>query len=270
VKFTKMHGIGNDFVLIDELRDGPLSGDHSVLSQRICDRKFGVGADGLILVQRDPELRMRMFNPDGSESEMCGNGLRTFAKLVFDRGHVTEPNFPIQTGAGTLHVELIDSEVRVDMGEAKLKPADIGMSNEDDSFINQPIAGSIKGTAVSMGNPHLVIFVTDLEKIDLDLDGPPLERHPFFLNRTNVHFAQVIDREHLKMKTWERGAGATLACGTGACATAVAASLNDHTGRQTEITLPGGKLTLEYKETGHVFMTGPAEYVFEGELSSLL
>jgi diaminopimelate epimerase len=265
-----MHGIGNDFVLYDELRDGVASADPSLFAKRVCDRKFGVGADGLIIVRKTEHLVMQMFNPDGSESEMCGNGLRVFARLAQDRGYVNGSPFLVETGAGLLSVEVDDASVKIDMGVARLSPAEIGMNANGDQFVNESVAGSIRGTAVSMGNPHLVIFVRDVTSIDLEKDGPVLEHHPLFRHRTNVHFAEVIDAKHIKMRTWERGAGATLACGTGACAVAVAGFLNQLTERSVEAQLPGGSLQLLYLENGHVEMTGPADYVYEGELSSLL
>jgi diaminopimelate epimerase len=261
-----MHGIGNDFVLYDEARDGQFTGNLVALATSICDRNHGVGADGLIVLQTQPALQMRMFNPDGSESEMCGNGLRAFARAAFDRGYATSDRFQVLTGAGALTVEVLGDMVKVDMGVAKLTPHEIGMTVTSEHFVNQSLGGNLLGTAVSMGNPHLVLFVPSLEKIDLALDGALLEKHPFFPHRTNVHFVTVLDRTHLRMKTWERGAGATLACGTGACSVAVASFLNQHSERSVEIELPGGNLQLEFLDSGHVLMTGSASYVFEGEL----
>jgi len=268
-----MHGIGNDFVLIDTIRDGVVSDDLSALSQKLCNRQFGIGGDGLILIEKPGDhLVMRMFNPDGSESEMCGNGLRTFARLSHDRGYgATE--FPVETGAGTLNVSFHeDNTVSIDMGLAKLAPNQIGMVSTatGDTFINQDIGKGLKGTAVSMGNPHLVIFVDDVSKVDLEVDGPNLERHSFFPQRTNVHYVQVVSAEEITMRTWERGAGATLACGTGACAAAVASFVNGKTGRAMKVNLPGGSLQIEYREDGTVLMRGPAEYSFEGTLGSPL
>ncbi|MBS1702168.1 MAG: diaminopimelate epimerase [Armatimonadetes bacterium] len=272
MKFTKMHGIGNDFVLIDTIRDGEPEGDLMTLAQKLCDRRFGIGSDGLILVENpDSSLTMRMFNPDGSESEMCGNGLRTFARLCHDRGYGGD-TFPVATGAGTLQVTFHDDQtVSVNMGPAILSPEGIGMTGVTGStFVGQDIGKGQFGTAVSMGNPHLVILVEDISKIELEVEGPRLERHAFFPRRTNVHFVQIDSSEEISMRTWERGAGATLACGTGACASAVAAYLNGKTGRKVKVNLPGGSLNVDYQDDGTVLMRGPAEYSFEGSLSDPL
>ncbi len=267
-----MHGIGNDFVLIDTIRDGVFDCDVEALSKRVCDRSFGVGADGLILVERSGNtLLMRMLNPDGSESEMCGNGLRTFARLCHDRNYA-DGKFQVQTGAGLLQVECLpDQSVKVNMGIAELEPSKIGMvGTSGTNFINQPIGNGFFGTAVSMGNPHIVIFVDKVSEVDLANDGPKLERASLFPNRTNVHFVQIESENEISQRTWERGAGITLACGTGACAGAVAAFLNQKTGRSVKVNLPGGTLQIQYKESGEVTMTGTAEYVFEGSSSALL
>ena len=266
-----MHGIGNDFVLIDTIRDGIPAGDDSVLSRRICDREFGVGADGLIFVEREKEdLSMRMFNPDGSESEMCGNGIRTFARLCKDRQYGGD-HFDVKTGAGILAVTILsDQSISVDMGMAILEPASIGMVGASGStFINQDIGKGQFGTAVSMGNPHLVIFVPDVALVRLAEEGPRLERHALFPQRTNVHFVQIISNTEITQRTWERGAGVTLACGTGACAGAVASFLNGKTGRDVTVNLPGGSLQVKYDESGKVQMSGPASYSFEGTSSTL-
>jgi diaminopimelate epimerase len=268
-----MHGIGNDFVMVDCVNGEVPPVDPVALARKVCDRKFGVGADGLIYVEREGAdlFRMRMWNPDGSESEMCGNGIRCVAKLLVDEGVVTEAEgrsgIPIETGAGRLVLEVLESGmVRVDMGKAWLTRGEIGMTGpSDEQFVSQDIGGGLNGSAVSMGNPHLVILVEDASKVDLNVLGPRLEHHELFPARTNVHFVQVVDRGHLIQRTWERGAGATLACGTGACASAVASFLNGGSDRNVEIDLPGGRLKIEYAEDGRVFMTGPAETVYDGE-----
>ncbi len=268
IRFTKMQGIGNDFVMVDTITDGYPPGDLARLSQSINDRRFGVGGDGLILVERDPSgpFRMRMFNPDGSESEMCGNGIRCFAKLLRSRGHTEDSKIPVETGAGRLVVELLaGGKVRVDMGKARLTRGEIPMTGPSEEFFQDQAIDGYVGTAVSMGNPHLVIFVDDGAKVDLAKEGARLEHHPLFPNRTNVHFVQVLGEGLLLQRTWERGAGATLACGTGACATAVAAYLTRRAPRKSEVRLPGGSLEIEYLADGRVLMTGPAETVFEGE-----
>ncbi len=271
IPFTKMHGIGNDFVLVDAIRR-PLDGsDLSELARRICDRKLGIGADGLILVENggSAPFRMRMFNPDGSEGEMCGNGVRCIALFLRDEGHTRAEEIPLETGAGTLSLQVLgDGKVRVDMGRAGLTRGDVGMDGDpSERFINEPMEAAgyeIRGTAVSMGNPHLIAFVEDARSWPLDEAGPAFERHHLFPRRTNVHFVQVLDRRTLVQRTWERGAGATLACGTGACASTVAAWLNGLAERSTTVRLPGGELEIEYAEDGTVWMTGPAATVFSG------
>ena len=426
-----MHGIGNDFVMVDGVRSALPEGDPAELARAVCDRRFGVGADGLIYIEKEPHpqplpsngaqaspfvergvFRMRMWNPDGSESEMCGNGIRCVARFLLDEGIVApaaqgqesrvkgqesgdqgqgsrvkgqassvngqgpgdrgqasrvkgqgpgdqgqgsrvkgqassvngqgpgdqgqassdlrgsdsgcpdsdaakRQGIPVMTGAGMLYLEEAEGgQIRVDMGVARLTRGEIGMVGvADETFVGQgieargqassdlrgsdsgcpdsdaakcqegsedlpPLAppsspartagqegGGFRGTAVSMGNPHLVILTNDVAAIDLHRLGPVLEHHELFPNRTNVHFVEVLDRGHIVQRTWERGAGATLACGTGACASAVAAFLNGLTDRTVLVDLPGGRLRVEYAEDGHVFMTGPAETVFDGEWS---
>lgn len=268
IQFSKWQGIGNDFVVLDALRDGPFDLDLAALTRRIADRRLGVGGDGLLLVEAGDTapFRMRMFNPDGSESEMCGNGVRCAARVLADHGHSTETEIPIETGAGVLTLQLLpDGRVRVDMGEARLRRGEIGMLGpETQAFVEQSVGAGYLGTAVSMGNPHLVIFVNDVAAVDLATDGPRLEKHPSFPNRTNVHFAQVIDRACILQRTWERGAGITQACGTGACAGAVAAMITDRTDRLVQVRLPGGPLDIEIAPGGRVFMTGAATHVFDG------
>ena len=266
-----MHGIGNDFVLLDAIRDDLGGADYSELAVGMCERRRGIGADGILVAERAAggRFRMRMWNPDGSESEMCGNGIRCFARYLVDQGYSAQPQLQVETGAGLLQpVVLDDHRVRVDMGPPRLRLQDVQMVGPpDETFIDQPItvtAMTFAATAVSMGNPHLVIFVEDVSAVPLEEWGPALENHPRFPKRTNVHFAQVLSQKHLIQRTWERGAGATLACGTGACATAVAGRLTGRSGDHVTITLPGGDLEIECREGEPVFMTGPAEYVFEG------
>ncbi len=267
--FTKMQGIGNDFVIVDLFKNPLDEPKFAPLAQAVCDRRFGIGADGLILVAPGKAHRfaMRMFNPDGSESEMCGNGVRCFAKFLTQEGHTADKEIPVETGAGLLNLQIQpDGQVKVDMGPAHLSRKEIGMTGDPESqFVDQPIPGTeFNGTAVSMGNPHLVIFTPNLAEIDLYDTARPLETHPLFPNRTNVHFVQVINPQKIQMKTWERGAGATLACGTGASACGVASVLNGHTDRNLTVTLPGGDLSIEYQTNGTVFMTGPAETAYQG------
>jgi diaminopimelate epimerase len=276
LRFTKMQGIGNDFVMVDTLRDALPQTEITALAKIVNDRKFGIGGDGLILIEKGSQApyRMRMFNPDGSESEMCGNGIRCFAKLLKDHGHLSEPTVDVETGAGTLHLEITaGGMVKVNMGKARLTRGEIGMlGNPSETFQNvsvESMAGTLQGTAVGMGNPHLVLFVADAMSIPLEIVGPELEFHPQFPNRTNVHFVQVLDRNTILQRTWERGAGATLACGTGACASAVAAAITGRAENSVEVQLPGGSLWIDYLESGEVMMTGPAETVFEGDFSSI-
>lgn len=270
LKFTKSHGIGNDFVVIDTIRDGVPDVDMSKLAVLVCDRNKGVGADGIILILRKTDLEMRMFNPDGSESEMCGNGLRAFAQICVERGYATG-SFPVKTGAGELTpTVLTDGRIAVNMGPARLSPAEIGMKSADAKFVNAPLDKNRNGTAVSMGNPHLMIFVDNVDAVELGYEGPLYEHHSLFPKRTNVHFVQVMGPSELKMRSWERGAGATLACGTGACAVAVAAHENGFANRQVTVHLPGGDLEIDYQTDGTVIMTGSATNVFEGELGSAL
>jgi diaminopimelate epimerase len=267
-----MQGIGNDFIVVDALQQSSLPADLPSFAQKVNDRRFGIGGDGLILLEKGEQapFRMRMFNPDGSESEMCGNGIRCFGRLLKDHDHLTSDSIKVETGAGILELQLVEpNQFRVDMGKARLTRGEIGMvGNADENFFEAEIPEGFKGTAVSMGNPHLVIFVEDVSKISLETIGPVLEHFDQFPKRTNVHFIQVIDRSHLIQRTWERGAGITLACGTGACASAVAAFVTGRADRNVDIKLPGGHLQIEYKEDGTVLMTGPAESVFEGTIDA--
>lgn len=275
IQFTKMHGIGNDFIVVDGVSNPLPEMNLAQVAKRINDRRRGVGGDGLILITRDPgsTLRMRMLNPDGSEAEMCGNGIRCVAKLARERQLDAGNPIPIETGAGLLQLETLDSDdgclVRVNMGKARLTKGEIpitGPAAEPAANVaiqvgDQPFVG----TGVSMGNPHFVIFVEDVSSVPLEEWGPKIENHGLFPQRTNVHFAQLLDRERIVMRTWERGAGITLACGTGACAVGVAGFITGRTERAVRAALPGGELRIEYLEDGDVCMTGPAETVFEGE-----
>lgn len=271
IAFTKMHGIGNDFIVVDGVGQDAPSVDLPKLSVAVNDRKFGVGGDGLILVERGESapFRMRMFNPDGSESEMCGNGIRCVANLLSDRGYLDSKSVEIETGAGVLAIELgAEGWVTVDMGPARLERSQIPVAGDPEStFIDQPVhssAGGLNGTAVSMGNPHLVVFVDDVQAVNLEVLGQELETNKLFPNRINVHFVQAVSSEELVQRTWERGAGPTLACGTGACAAVVAGFQTRRTDRKATVHLPGGDLRIEYRENGHVLMSGPAETVFTG------
>ncbi len=278
MQFTKMHGIGNDFVVIDSLKRSFSEEELPELSRTLCDRRFGVGGDGLILVlpSKHGHVMMRMFNPDGSEAEMCGNGIRCFAKYIYDRQIVPETSINVETMAGMKPLKLTlkggkVSEVCVDMGCPELTPELIPVKTADAGpVIGLPLkvgGRRVDVTCVSMGNPHAVAFADDVDSIPLEKLGPLIETHKIFPKKTNVHFVQIISQYEIKMRTWERGAGITLACGTGACACAVASHLNKLTGRSVLIHLPGGDLQVEWTGGNRVLMTGPAEEVFTGELS---
>jgi len=274
LRFTKMHGIGNDYVYVDLFRERV--DDPPALAREMSDRHFGVGADGLILVgpSDSADVSMRIFNADGSEAEMCGNGIRCVAKYARERGLARSDEVRIQTRAGVKVVRVFweggrVTRARVDMGQPGLRRADIPMTGPpDERCVNVPLRladAMFRVTCVSMGNPHCVIFVPDVEAVPLERFGPAMEHHPAFPRRTNVHFVQVLGRDRVRMRTWERGSGVTLACGTGASAVCVAGTLTDRTDRAIRATLPGGDLDLEWSGDGHVFMTGPATEVFSGE-----
>lgn len=272
IEFSKLHGIGNDFVFID-LVGKEDSSDRPALARLLCDRHKGVGADGLIIVERAERapFRMTMFNPDGSNGGMCGNGVRCAARLLFDHGHIGLEPFNLEVEERIVNVEPIRPDwINVDMGTALLTRGEIGMLGDPaEQFVDAELTGTTyRATAVSMGNPHVVIFVDDLESVDVHKLGPALEHHPLFPFRTNAHFVQRLSETRLRMKIWERGAGATLACGSGACAVGVAGYLTGRTGRQVTIELPGGELEIEYREDGRVLMTGPAEHVFDGNYAA--
>jgi diaminopimelate epimerase len=279
MNFVKMHGIGNDYVYVDCVRN-PMPADPAALSRTISDRHFGVGSDGLILVcpSEHADAKMRMFNADGSESEMCGNGLRCVAKFVYDKGIARKPQLVIETGRGLLPVDLeikngVVCRVRVNMGEPILKSAEIPTTLPGDPPVNARInIGGVRfdATCVSMGNPHAVFFVGEdyfVGKRDLVAEfGPQLENHAVFPRRVNAHFVKVHSRGEVTMRTWERGSGITLACGTGACAVCVAGVLTGRTDRKLIAHLPGGDLELHWSETDNcVYKTGPATEVFSGE-----
>lgn len=323
MRFTKMHGLGNDYVYVDCFHE-PMPSDPADLARRIADRHFGIGGDGLILIcpSEQVDARMRMFNADGSEAEMCGNGIRCVAKYVYDHGIAHKPQLAIETGNGILSLDLeiendLVKRVRVDMGRPILeigripielpgvpptaqlvdfpasemlkmtveKAASLGMlgprarskleraiavGEESVTVFQEPSFGSalsnVRITGVSMGNPHLVIFHSDGGAHDARTYGPFLEHHLFFPKRINVHFVHVDGRQEVTMHTWERGSGITLACGTGACAVCVAGVLTGRTDRRILAHLPGGDLELEWRDSDqHVYMTGPAVEVFQGD-----
>ncbi len=294
VRFTKMHGIGNDYIYINGLQESVA--DPEALARAIADRHMGVGGDGLILILSpqngvEADLRMRMFNADGSESAMCGNGIRCVCKYAHDHGLSKAKPMRIQTGTGVLTLEYtiggdgtVD-QVTVDMGEPILEPRQIPVDLPRrhkgtiadvrlDKYIplNAPVGWmedcglDLRMTCISMGNPHVVIYCAHVEAVPLKMIGPFIERQPIFPDRINVHFVQVQSSTEVTMRTWERGSGATLACGSGACAVCVAGVLTDRTDRRLLAHLPGGDLDIRWDERrNHVFMTGPAVEVFTGD-----
>ncbi len=264
IPFVKAQGLGNDFVVLDALRDA-LPEDFPALARLACDRRLGIGGDGLLLLERGDvaPFRMRMWNPDGSESEMCGNGLRCAAAVLRERGYASD-DMTIETGAGPLRARVVGDEFAVDMGVARLTRGEIGMVGDSGKIFVEADLDGETATAVSMGNPHLVLFVADVAAVDLDRRGPGLERHALFPQRTNVHFVQIMGPDEARVRVWERGAGATMACGTGACAVAVAGVETGRLARRSTVRLPGGPLTIEVGEDRRVTMTGPARIVFEG------
>lgn len=277
-----MHGLGNDFVLID-CRDKVVSDQLSAFSdfsKRLCHRRFGIGADQVLLLYPSAiaDFKMAIFNADGSEVEMCGNGIRCFAKYIWDRGLSDKEILSVETVAGLIRPERAGQLVKVDMGEpvfeGRLIPVNFPLNSSladsgQGKVIDFPLKiqdKEFKITCVSMGNPHAVIFVDDVDGFDLKRYGPLIERHEFFPNRINVEFVQVIDSERIKMRVWERGSGETMACGTGAAAAAVASSLKGFVKRRVNVLPAGGELLIEWKEDNHVYMTGPAVEVFEGTI----
>lgn len=279
IDFVKMHGLGNDFILIDCLNKS--LGDSSFLSylaKKLCNRNFGIGADGLILIlpSSRADLRMRIFNFDGSEAQMCGNGIRCFAKYAYENKLVSKIKFTVETLAGIIIPELVfkDKEISgiiVNMGTPKLRRREIPMNGEDsptvvDETLKINPEQTFKITCVSMGNPHCITFVNDVQSISVDEIGPKIENNPLFPEKTNVEFIQVLNNQEINFRVWERGVGETLACGTGACAALVASVLNKKTDRIATIHLPGGDLDIRWADDGYVYMTGPAELVFKGEM----
>ncbi|NJR65239.1 MAG: diaminopimelate epimerase [Leptolyngbyaceae cyanobacterium CRU_2_3] len=275
IEFVKYHGLGNDFILIDNRHtvDPLLSPEQAVLW---CDRHFGIGADGVIFAlpgQADTDYTMRIFNSDGSEPEMCGNGIRCMARFVADlegQTATSEQTYRIHTLAGLILPQLqADGKVTVDMGLPRLLASEIPTTlvAPDEKVVNQPLAvagQTWEVTCVSMGNPHCITFVEDVAAVPLEAIGPQFEHHPGFPQRTNTEFIQVISRNYLKMRVWERGAGITLACGTGACATLVAGVLTGRCDRRATVELPGGCLDIQWSDEQRLYMTGPAQRVFSG------
>ncbi len=272
--FTKMHGCGNDYIYVDGSKEK--IDDKGELAKKISDRHFGIGSDGVIFINpsSDADFEMQMFNADGSEGEMCGNGIRCVGKYVFDKGLTKSDTVSISTKAGikTLKLKIRDDKVyavRVDMGEPAFAPEKIPARFTGDKIVSEPVeidGKSYKITCVSMGNPHCVVFTDDVDGLDLIKLGPLFENNPLFPERINTEFIRIRDRGRVDMRVWERGSGETLACGTGACASVAAGVLNDLTDRKVTVKLIGGTLEIEYAEDGHIYMTGPATTVYEGEI----
>lgn len=275
MQFSKWHGQGNDFVIVNGFQEK--LNDYKQAAIAVCDRHFGIGADGLVILlpptTADADFRIRIFNSDGSEAEMCGNATRCIARYVYENGLSEKTSLTLETLAGLIKPEIIfdGGQVKticVDMGEPRLRRSEIPVNGEADSqAVNIPLeaAGAVyRITCVSMGNPHCVIFVDDLASVDLAQVGPHVETHSYFLRKTNVEFVQVLSSNKVRMRVWERGAGITLACGTGASATLVAAVLNEKTDRAITVELDGGDLFVEWRGDNHVYMSGPAIEVFRG------
>lgn len=276
MKFTKMQGIGNDYIYVncfEEMVDDP-----ERVSQIVSDRHFGIGGDGLVLIMPSDkaDFRMRMFNADGSEGNMCGNATRCIGKFVYDNGLTDKTEITLETRSGIKYLTLYPENgkvktVLVNMGRAVLTPADIPMNTEGESFINKPIevlGSEVYITAVSMGNPHAVTYVDDVAALDLEKIGPAFENHPIFPERVNTEFIKVFDDHTIQMRVWERGSSETWACGTGACAAAVASVKNGYfkNGEEITVKLRGGDLFITYNADGTVLMRGAAETVFTGEI----
>lgn len=273
IRFTKMHGIGNDYIYINCMESMP---DRlSELAEEMSDRHFGVGGDGIVLIcpSDKADFRMRMFNNDGSEARMCGNASRCIARYVHDHKLTEKTRISLETLSGIKVLSLnmsTDGEVEsvtVDMGEPELSAAEVPVRCAAERMMETPVAtswGNVGVTAVSMGNPHGVIFVDRIEDVPFETLGPELEKHPMWPDRANIEFLQIISPSEVRMRVWERGTGETLACGTGACASAVAAALTGRCGREVTVHLRGGDLNIRWAENNHVLMTGGATEVFEG------
>lgn len=275
MRFAKMHGAGNDYVYVNGFAE--TVADPAALARAVSNRQFGIGSDGLILIlpSEIADVRMRMFNADGSEAEMCGNGIRCVAKYAYDHGLVTNKDIRVETGAGVKPLQLFTNAankvegVRVNMGRPVLQRSRIPMTGpEAEQVVAESLAvldRTFAITCVSMGNPHCVVFVDDVDAFPVELYGPAIENHPSFPRRINVEFVQVLSSGEVRQRTWERGAAETLACGTGASAVTVAGVLTGRTDRRLINHLRGGDLEMEWAEDGDIYMTGPAVQVFEGD-----
>lgn len=274
MRFTKMHGTGNDYIYVNAFKE--VVQDPSSLARQLSNRHFGVGSDGLVLIMPSvvADFRMRMFNADGSESEMCGNASRCIGKYVYDKGLTKKNHVTLETAAGIKELGLMINDgkvetVTVNMGAPILDPIKIPVLVDGMEALHVPLVlptGEVEVSCVSMGNPHAVCFVDDVEALDMATMGPAIEQHPLFPNRVNAEFVQVLAPDHLKMRVWERGAGETLACGTGACAALVAAVMRGLAVREAKVDLRGGSLQIHWQpDSGTVLLTGEAAFVFEGE-----
>lgn len=273
VKFWKMHGLGNDFIVVDNRNNRIADAEKAAIATKLCDRRFGVGADGLLLLSNSAtaDVKMEIFNADGSEAEMCGNGIRCFAKYCYENGLVTKREFAVETLAGNKRVWLtvrnneVES-VKVDMGKAAWERSQIPMTGKSECIDEELRVDGEKYrvTCLSLGNPHCVTFVSNVDDFPVDVVGPKIENHKVFPNKTNVEFVQILNKNEMKARVWERGCGETFACGTGACASAAAAEKLKKTGSKVTVHLRGGDLRVELAKS--LFMDGPAAKVFEGTL----
>lgn len=277
IRFTKMQGCGNDYVYINGFTEKVPQEKKPEFVRFASDRHFGIGGDGVIFINPSDEadFEMEMYNADGTRAEMCGNGIRCVAKYVHDKGLTDQTQFSIVSGGKVKYMDLtvengITKAIRVDMGEPILTAAEVPVVSKNEQSVDEEIVvdnEKYRMTCVSMGNPHAVVFVDSTADFPLEQIGPHFENHERFPRRTNTEFVEVVSPEYVKMRVWERGTGETLACGTGCCATAAACVLNGKTGRKVTVEVLGGALTIQWDEkTNHIFMTGPAEFVFDGEL----
>lgn len=275
MKFTKMHGIGNDYVYVNCFREQVASPEET--ARFVSDRHFGIGSDGLILINpsQNADFEMAMYNGDGSRGEMCGNGIRCVAKYVYDYGLTDKTSISVETLGGIKYLDLTTehgkvSQVKVNMGAPELTPEKIPVLAEGAQAVNVPLEvdGNIyQMTCISMGNPHAVVYLEDVKGLDIEKVGPKFEKHPCFPDRVNTEFVRVLDSHTVEMRVWERGSGETLACGTGACAVAVASILNGYVEGEVTVKLLGGDLRISWdQENNLVYMTGPAAVVFDGEI----
>lgn len=287
MKFTKMHGCGNDYIYINGAGEKIEQEKKGELVRKLSDRHFGIGGDGVIFIhsitdemqktlEQQVDFEMEMFNADGTRAEMCGNGIRCVAKYVYDKGLTDKTSISIISCGKVKHLELTVKDgkarsVRVNMGAPVLRSSDIPVISDKEECINEEIAVNgekFKMTCVSMGNPHAVIFMEEIANLDLEKIGPLFENHKCFPNRTNTEFVKILDRNTVEMRVWERGTGETLACGTGACAVVTACILNGLTAQEVTVKLLGGELNIRWdRENNQIFMTGPAETVFDGEMT---